>query len=232
MYYEYITIYIFTEEGYDMSLESRYIRISSSVNPNAVIRVLPGHFATTHSHINNYVDMTIMKSRRSEAEAAAQVLARRYSSSTYIDTIICMDGCEVIGAYLADELTHSGVMSLNKHSTMYIVSPEIHTGGQLIFRDNMQLMIRNKHCILLLASATTGRTIARALECVQYYGGIVEGVSAIFSASKMVNGVEVNSIFNDDDVDNYHTYDAASCPLCARGEKIDAIVNSYGYSQL
>jgi len=215
-----------------MSFENKYIRISSSVNPNAVIRVLPGHFVTNHSHINNYVDMTIMKSRQSEAEAAAQVLARRYKTSTYIDTIICMDGCEVIGAYMADELTRSGVMSINTHHTMYIVSPEIHTGGQLIFRDNMQMMVRNKHCILLLASATTGRTIARALECVQYYGGIVEGVSAIFSASKTVNGVEVNSIFNDDDVENYNTYDAASCPMCAQNIKIDAIVNSYGYSVL
>ena len=71
-----------------MSLETRYQKISSSVNPNAIIRVTPGHFATTHSHINNYVDMTILKSRRSEAEAAAKVLAHRYSTSTYIDTII------------------------------------------------------------------------------------------------------------------------------------------------
>lgn len=215
-----------------MSLEMRYNRISSNINPNAIIRVIPGHFATTHSHINNYVDMTILKSRRSEAEAAAKVLAPRYSSSTYVDTIICMDGCEVIGAYLADELVHAGVMSLNKHATIYIVSPEIHTGGQLIFRDNMQMMIDGKHCILLLASATTGRTIARALECVKYYGGIVEGVSAIFSASKNVGGFEINSIFNDDDVPNYNTYDAKDCPMCARGEKLDAIVNSYGYSRL
>lgn len=215
-----------------MSLENNYTKIESKINPNAVIRVVPGHFATTHSHINNYVDMTIMKSRRSEAEAAAKILARKYETTTYVDTIICMDGCEVIGAYMADSLSNAGVMSLNKHHTMYIVSPEIHTGGQLIFRDNMQIMIKDKHCILLLASASTGRTIARALECVNYYGGIIEGVSAIFSASKKVSGVEVNAIFNDDDISDYKTYDALNCPLCAAGKKIDAIVNSYGYSQL
>ena len=215
-----------------MSLETRYQRIVSKVNPNAVIRVIPGHFATTHSHINNYVDMTILKSRRSEAEAAASVLARKYTTTTYVDTIICMDGCEVIGAYMADALTQSGVMSLNKHHTMYIVSPEIHTGGQLIFRDNMQMMINGKHCILLLASASTGRTIARALECLQYYGGIIEGVAALFSASKNVNGFEINAIFNDDDLPNYNTYDAANCPLCQAGKKLDALVNSYGYSEL
>lgn len=213
-------------------METRAVKIHSKVNQNVIIRVIPGHFATNHSHINRYVDMTIMKSRRSEAAAAASVLARKYSTSTYIDTIICMDGCEVIGAYLADELTKSGIMSLNQHQTMYIVTPEVNPGGQLIFRDNMQGMIKGKHCLLLLASATTGRTIARAVECVQYYGGIMEGVSAIFSASHQVAGIEVNSIFGEDDIDDYCTYEFSKCPMCAQKQKIDAIVNSYGYSKL
>ncbi len=215
-----------------MALENRYSKIYSQVNPNAIIRVTPGHFATTHSHINYYVDMTILKSRRSEAEAAAQVLAAKYTTTTYIDTIICMDGCEVIGAYLADELSKSGIMSMNQHHTMYVVSPEVNAGGQLIFRDNMQFMVDGKHCLLLLASATTGRTIDRALQCIEYYGGIVEGVSALFSASKQVRGVDVNAIFNDDDLPDYETFENGKCPMCARGEKLDAIVNSYGYSRL
>jgi orotate phosphoribosyltransferase len=213
-------------------MENRATKIHSSVNKNAIIRVIPGHFATNHSHINYYVDMTIMKSRKSEAAAAASILARKYSTSTYVDTIICMDGCEVIGAYLADELTESGIMSLNQHKTMYIVTPEMNPGGQLIFRDNMQMMIDGKHCILLLASATTGRTIARAVECVKYYGGIVEGVSAIFSASDRVQGIDINYIFGGSDVPGYLTYDAAKCPMCANKQKIDAIVNSFGYSKL
>lgn len=213
-------------------MEMRTTKIHSNVNPNAIIRVIPGHFVTNHSHINTYVDMTIMKSRKSEAAAAASVLARKYTTSTYIDTIICMDGCEVIGAYLADELTASGIMSLNQHKTMYIVTPEMNPGGQLIFRDNMQFMIEGKHCLLLLASATTGRTVARALECIQYYGGMISGVSAIFSASDRVEGVEINHIFSAEDIGDYQTYEASKCPMCARGERIDAIVNSFGYSRL
>lgn len=213
-------------------MQSREIKIHSKVNQNAIIRVIPGHFATTHSHINYYVDMTIMKSRKSEAEAAAAVLARKYSNTTYIDTIICMDGCEVIGAYLADELTKSGIMSMNQHQTLYVVSPEMNPGGQLIFRDNMQFMVKGKHCLLLLASASTGGTIARAMECVHYYGGILEGISSIFSAIEKVKGMDVNYIFGKEDVAEYRTYEAAKCPMCAKREKIDAIVNSYGYSQL
>lgn len=213
-------------------MENRAIKIHSNINKNAIIRVIPGHFATNHSHINYYVDMTIMKCRKSEAAAAASVLAKKYSTSTCIDTIICMDGCEVIGAYLADELTNSGIMSMNQHKTMYVVTPEMNPGGQLIFRDNMQMTIYGKHCLLLLASATTGRTIERALECIQYYGGIVVGAAAIFSASKEVNGVEINSIFGEEDLAGYETYSASNCPMCAKKQKLDAIVNSFGYSRL
>lgn len=213
-------------------MEKRAIKIESKVNPNAAIRVIPGHFATNHSHINYYVDMTVLKSRKSEAEAAASVLARKYSTSTYIDTIICMDGCEVIGAYLAEELTRSGIMSLNKHKTMYVVSPEMNPGGQLIFRDNMQAMIQGKHCLLLLASATTGKTVASAVECVQYYGGTLVGVSAIFSANKKVAGIEINAIFGDEDLEGYQSFEVSRCPMCAQGAKVEAIVNSFGYSKL
>lgn len=215
-----------------MSLETRYTKIHSRADRNAIIRVIPGHFATTHSHINYYVDMTILKSRKSEASAAAGVLAGKYSMNTLIDTIICMDGCEVIGAYLAEELTDSGIRSINKHQTIYIASPEENSGGQLIFRDNMQMMVRGKHCLLLLASATTGRTIARAIQCIEYYGGVIAGISAIFSASPEVMGHEVNAIFGPQDLPAYETWDPVNCPMCAQGSRIEAIVNSYGYSSL
>ena len=214
-------------------MESRAIKIASRMNKDANIRIIPGHFATTHSHVNYYIDMAIMKSRQSEAAAAASVLAAQYSNSTYIDTIICIDGCEVIGAYLAEELTNSGIMSMNLHKTMYIVSPETNAGGQLIFRDNVQMMINGKHCLLLLANATTGRTIASAVECVQYYGGIVQGVAALFCASApAIEGMNVTSIFTQADIGDYQTYDFNECPMCAANQRIDAIVNSYGYSKL
>lgn len=54
--------------------------------------------------------------------------------------------------------------------------------------------------ILLLATTTTGLTVRRSLECVQYYGGTVHGISSIFSTVKKVGGMEVHSVFNADDV--------------------------------
>ena len=213
-------------------MESRVIRIPSKVNSNVVLRVIPGHFATTHSHINYYVDMTFLKSRKSESENAAKILAENYKNNTYIDTIVCMDGCEIIGAYLADELTRNGIRSLNTHNTMYIASPEIHTGGQLIFRDNMQAMIANKHVLLVVATATTGITVKRAVECIRYYGGIMEGAVALFSATDEVDGIKIHSLFTPEDIPQYQTWQATEWPLCAKKEKLDAIVNSYGYSRV
>lgn len=213
-------------------MESRAVKIYSKSNPNVLMRVIKGHFATNHSHINYFIDMTMLKARKKEAEAAAAVLSRKYESTTIVDSIICMDGCEVIGAYLADQLSQAGIMSINQHQTIYIATPEIHTGGQLIFRDNMLPMIRGKHVLLLIANATTGKTLERSIECIRYYGGYVAGISAIFSAVDSIQGMEINSIFTERDIPDYLTYRFDKCPMCAAKEPVDAIVNSYGYSKI
>ena len=36
------------------------------------LRVAKGHFATSHSHINYYIDVTTQKTRLSEAKAVAK----------------------------------------------------------------------------------------------------------------------------------------------------------------
>lgn len=213
-------------------MEENIIKIPSRVNSALALKIIPGHFATSHSHIKYYIDMTTMKSRQNEAMQAANIIANQYSSTKAVDTIVCMDGCEVIGAFLAEKLSENGIMSLNSHKTISIITPEVHSNGQLIFRDNLQPMVANKNIILLLASATTGKTIQKATECIQYYGGIIQGISALFSATNEVSGFPVDSIFHIDDIDGYEAYDPLQCPLCKAGEKLDAIVNSYGYSKL
>ena len=42
------------------------------------LRVAKGHFATSHSHINYYIDVTTQKSRLSEAKAVAKELVCAY----------------------------------------------------------------------------------------------------------------------------------------------------------
>ena len=199
---------------------------------NLFLRVSKGHFATSHSHINYYIDVTTQKTRLSEAKAVAEELRSYYSNSTIIDTILCLDGTEVIGTCLANELTKDDFASMNVHQTVYIVTPEHTTGSQLLFRDNLIPMIAGKHVLILAASVTTGYTAQAAIEAVRYYGGSVVGVSAIFATVDSCEGYPVYSAFDPKDLPEYASYSAHECPLCKQNNKVDALVNSYGYSKL
>ena len=123
---------------------------------NVPLRLATGHFATSHSHLNYYIDMTMTKHRLSEARDAAVMLCSKFNASTIIDTILCLDGTEVIGACMASELTRAGYMNMNAHRTIYVATPEHTSGSQLIFRDNTAPMIAGKHVLVLAASVATG----------------------------------------------------------------------------
>ena len=49
-------------------MEQRMQPIFSKKFPEIKLRVIPGHFVTSHSHINYYIDMTMTKMRESEAK--------------------------------------------------------------------------------------------------------------------------------------------------------------------
>ena len=197
-----------------------------------LLRVAKGHFATSHSHINYYIDVTMQKTRLSEARAVAQELVRHYASTTVVDTVLCLDGTEVIGACLATELTRGGYINMNAHQTIYVVTPEHTSGSQLLFRENTAPMIRNKHVLILAASVTTGFTAQAAVEAVDYYGGNVAGITAIFATVDSCAGYRVTSIFDPSTLGDYQSYDSRECPWCKQGKPIDALVNSFGYSSL
>lgn len=206
------------------------IKIESKVHPNVVLRVIPGHFATPNSHVNYYLDMTALKARQSEASAVASELSKQISATTVIDTIVCMDGCEIVGAFLAEDLTKAGIYSMNAHKTMYIITPEFGTSGQMLFRENLKPMVRGKNVLLLMASVTTGQTIVQALRALRYYGATVNGISAIFSAASSIAGMTINSLFTMADIPDYRKYEPENCSMCKAKKKIDAFANAYGYS--
>ena len=210
-----------------------YTKIPAKINPNVQLKIIPGHFVTSHSHVTNYMEITTLKTRCSEAHGLASILAMRYSIDTPVDSIICMDGTQVIGTYLAEELTQAGILSYNAHRTIYVVSPELAPTGQIIFRDNMtQLALRNKYALLLLGSVTTGYSLRSIVESVRYYEAHISGACAIFSAVDEIDGLPVTAAFHPDDLPEYGSYSPNECPLCRQGAPIDAIVNSFGYSEL
>ena len=199
---------------------------------NVPLRIARGHFATNHSHINYYIDITYPKTRLSEAQAVAKELVATFKNDTPVDTILCLDGTAVIGTCLAQELTKSGFRSINAHNTIYVVEPEYNSNSQMIFRDNIQPMIRHKHVLILMASCTTGYTANKGVEAVGYYGGEVVGIAALYRAVDEVNGQPVRSIYSVKDIPDYASYDYKDCPYCKKGRRIDALVNSHGYSWL
>ena len=199
---------------------------------NLYLRVAMGHFATSNCHSNYYIDVVSQKARLSEARAVAEELRSYYYSDTIVDTILCLDGTEVIGACLADSLSKADFLNMNAHKSIYVVTPETTNGSQLLFRDNIVPMIAGKHVMILAVSVASGKTVEAAVDAVRYYGGTVSGISAIFSTATECGGLPVRSVFDPNDLEGYKCYPAHECPLCKAGKKLDALVNSHGFSKL
>lgn len=212
-------------------MEGRMVKFYSKESNMVAIHAIPGHFATSHSHINYYIDITSLKTRVQEAKEVARVLYHKIGRLSYVDTIVCMDGTEVIGAFLADEFEKGDYASTNRHETIYVVQPEINSSNQLLFRDNIKPSIAGKHVVLLSATTTTGKTIRRSLEGIQYYGGVVESVASVFSTVSQVDNTPVIAVFTEEDLPGYAAYSAAECPFCKQGHPIEAMVNGFGYSK-
>ena len=206
--------------------------IRSRENPNLELIAFHGHFATRHSHNSHYLDITRLKHEYSLAHDTALALANHYIYEKSIDTIICMDGSEVIGAFLARQLTQKILFSVNNNKSICVVTPEYDSNGQLIFRDNLTGMVSGKNVLLLISTVNSGKTARRAMECIEYYGGSLQGIAAVFSAIAKVDEVPVMSIFSPEDIPGYMTSLVPDCPLCRAGQKIDALANSYGFSVL
>ena len=197
-----------------------------------LLKVMKGHFATGHSHINYYIDVTSQKFCLSEARKVAQELASAFKSSTMIDTILCLDGTEVIASCKASEMTKTGYMNINQNQDMYVMTPERTVGSQLIFRENTAPMIVGKKVLVLMASVSTGYTAKSALETIAYYGGTAVGIASIFATIDHMGDLPVHSLFNPNDLPDYRSCDAVDCPWCKAGQRLDALVNSFGYSKL
>ena len=200
-------------------------------NGGLPLRLARGHFATSHSHINYYLDVTMTKHRLSEAREAASILCSKFKLSTIIDTILCLDGTELIGACMASELTQSGYTNMNAHRTIYVVTPEHTSGSQLFFRENTAPMIQGKHVLVLAASTVTGYTVQAAVEAIRYYGGSPEGICSIFTCVDECAGFPIVSIYSKKEhLEDYQSCPSTECTMCKAGKKLDGLVNSFGIS--
>lgn len=206
--------------------------LRSEKNPRVRIKIMQGHFARSHSHGNTYIDLSTIKCRYEHAREAAKALAEPYYSSTEIDTILCLDGMEVVAAFLAEHLASPGNISKNRGKEITIVTPEVIQHGYMLLRDNTKRMVENKKVLVLAGALNTGKTILQAIEAVDYYHGDVVGICAVFSAARKVAGMDIHALFTQKEVPDYKMYSVHDCPMCKEGKELDAIVNNYGYSGL
>lgn len=200
--------------------------------PNLKLEIYKGHYATSHNHTSYYIDVTKNKAELAQAKAVAAKLAENYINNCIIDTVLCIDGTEVIGACLAEELTSTRYASMNAGRNINILTPEYNAGNQIFFRDNTVPMITGKFVLVLAASVDTGVTAKSAVGSVTYYGGRAVGIASIFATIYECDGIPVTSIFDMQDLPGYATYAPNECPMCKNGEKLNALVNSHGCSQL
>ena len=206
--------------------------IRSRLNPKLEVSVIAGHFATRHSHNNHYIDITRMKHEHTMAREAAVTLAQRYAYEKGVDTIVCLDGSEVLGAFLARHLAKNTLFAVNSDKNINVITPEYDSNGQLLFRDNLIPMVAGRNVLLLISTVNSGKSIRRVVECTQYYGGRVQGIAAVFSTLEEMEGVPIYSLFTPEDIPGYATYAPESCAMCRAGKRIDALANSYGLSAL
>ena len=138
-----------------------------------------------------------------------------------------------MGACLADALS-SGRHPAADANEIAVIEPEYNSYNQMTFRDNVQTYVRDKNVLVLMASISTGFTAKRGIQGTKYYGGNVVGVAGLFRAVEHLEYREVKlaSVFEPADLPDYHSYDHNDCPFCKEGRRLDALVNSHGYSKL
>jgi orotate phosphoribosyltransferase len=212
-------------------MENRIIEITSNRNSNIKTGIIPGHFVTGHSHVNYYVDMHTLKRQYKMSKEAGKVFASDFIGVP-VDTIICLEETQVIGAFLAEGLSEDYPHSVNFGVDINVITPELNASNQMIFRDDAQDIIWNKNVLVLISSASTGRTVEHCLECLAYYSGNLAGVAALFSAVDDLNEIPVKAIFHKDDLPDYESCAPSECPMCRDKRKVDALINDHGYSKV
>ena len=158
---------------------SNKITIAAKGNRRIKLSIYSGHFATGHAHVDRYISMTEIRSNAAMAAEAADEISK-FFRCTPIDTIICLENTQVIGAFIAQDLIDSS-HSVNSGATVNIITPGINSNNQLVFSSDMQQYVTNRNILLLMSTVSTGRSLARAAECIRYYGGKPVGIGSIFS---------------------------------------------------
>jgi orotate phosphoribosyltransferase len=209
---------------------TNYITVPAKGNRRIKLNIYPGHFATSHAHVDNYFSMTEMRTDCVMAQEAASELVKQFRY-TPVDTVISLEYTQIISAFVAKELSAPG-RDINSGADIHIVTPQINSNNQLMFPSDTQPYVTNKNVLLILSTVSTGRSLARAAECVRYYGGKLAGIGTIFSAIDESGGIPIQAIFHRSDLAAYNSWRSDECPMCKAGRKIDGLVTTGGLTEI
>jgi orotate phosphoribosyltransferase len=212
-------------------MEDKAYSLAHENNPLITMRVIPGHFTTSSSHLSHFLDVSILKSSSAAAREAAKELSMPYLSSTRVDTIVCMERTEVIGAYLAEKLKESGVSAIHG-GDIHVITPINNSLGSLSFQTSMVPLLAGKDVLLLTTSISSGRTLNGALDCLTYYRTRIAGISSLFMVADVETEFPVNALFTSSLVPGYKTYSSRNCEMCRAGIPLDALVSSEGFTRI
>ena len=213
-------------------MEKKSFTLSLAKNPLINMKVIPGHFTTSSSHMTHYLDVSCLKSNTLVARDVAREFVIPYISSTPVDAIVCMDRMEVIGAYLAEELTQGSTAAVNAGGEIFVAAPISNDMGSLSFQSSMINRIAGKNILLLAASISSSRTLDSAIDCISYYGGKIVGISALFMVAQASPEQNTHALFTSEDIPGYNAFSARNCEMCRLGKKLDALISSEGYTKI
>jgi orotate phosphoribosyltransferase len=212
-------------------MESKAYSLSYEKNPMISLRVIPGHFTTSTSHLSHFLDVSSMKANAAAAREVARELALPFLSSAQVDTIVCLERTEVIGAYLAEALMESGASAIGG-ADIHVITPIANNIGSLSFQSSMVPLLAGKNVLLLSTSISSGRTLDSALDCLAYYRANIVGVSALFMVSSVKHDLPIRALFTSDSVPGYKFYSSRDCELCRAGLPLDALISSEGFTKI
>jgi orotate phosphoribosyltransferase len=213
-------------------MKQKAYKVSLEKNPVISMEVIPGHYTTGASHTTHYLDVSEMKSSSVVARDIARELALPYSSSIAVDTIVCMENTNVIGAYLAEELANNGIHAVSGSSNIHVISPLSNSLGHLSFQTSTIEYVTNRNVLLITATVAGGTSLDNALDCIAYYRGNVVGVSALFLAFPDRMEYAINALFTSEDIPGYEIQRSRHCAMCKAGVRLDALISSEGYTRI
>ena len=210
---------------------TNYVTVPAKGNKRIRLNVYPGHFATSHAHVDNYFSMSEVRTNCTMAAEAAGLLSEAFRYKP-VDSVISLEYTQIIAAFVAKNLSDSSGRDINSGADIHVLTPQINSNNQLTFTSDMQPFVTNKNGLLILSTVSTGRSLARAADCIRYYGGNLVGIGAVFSAIEESGGMPIQTIFKKGDLASYNSYRTDECPFCKAGRKLDGLVTTGGCTEI